>query len=103
MASDLLAAFSSFLSPLVDKLESRLADRISQIEIAESTLSSKLLLKPNEAADALSISVRTLKELSTSGVIPRVELGPRTVRYSVDDLRRVISERRHTNDSSGGD
>lgn len=52
-----------------------------------------LLLKPQQAAEALSISPRKLWAMTASGEIPHVRLG-RCVRYPVDDLQRWIDEQK---------
>ncbi len=52
-----------------------------------------LLLTAPKAAKMLAISPRTLWTLTQQGVVPCVRLG-RSVRYSVDDLREVISKNR---------
>jgi excisionase family DNA binding protein len=48
-----------------------------------------LLLKPREAAQALSISARTLWTLTRRGEVPCVRIG-RAVRYAPADLRAWI-------------
>jgi len=53
----------------------------------------KLLLRPPEAAEALTISERTLWGLTKAGEIPCVRLG-RSVRYDPEDLRNAIAERK---------
>lgn len=54
-----------------------------------------LLVDPPTAARMLSFSKRTLWTRTRSGEIPAVRIG-RLVRYSPDDLRRVIERRRVT-------
>jgi excisionase family DNA binding protein len=49
----------------------------------------RLLLKPDEASAALSISPRLLWGLTKAGEIPAVRIG-RAVRYDPADLRRWI-------------
>ena len=51
----------------------------------------KMLLKPREAAQMLSISERKLWSLMNSGEIPVVRCGSST-RYAPDDLRRWIEK-----------
>jgi excisionase family DNA binding protein len=53
----------------------------------------KLLLKPGEAAEALSISARKLWALTNAGEIPCVRFG-RSVRYDLADLREWIDSRK---------
>ncbi len=52
-----------------------------------------LLLTSREAAQALSISERTLYTLRRSGALRAVSIGLAGVRYSVDELRRFIASR----------
>ena len=52
----------------------------------------KLLLTPQEAAEALAISPRTLwARTSPRGPIPSVRIG-KCVRYAEDDLREMIEQ-----------
>ncbi|GIW96966.1 MAG: hypothetical protein KatS3mg111_0299 [Pirellulaceae bacterium] len=53
----------------------------------------RLLLKPQEAAEALAISPRKLWEMTASGQIPAVRIG-RAVRYDLADLRRWIDDQK---------
>ncbi len=57
------------------------------------TAAQPLLVSPREAARMLSLSERTLWSLTASGNLPRIKLG-RLVRYSIDDLRQFIDQRR---------
>jgi len=50
----------------------------------------RLLLRPREAAQALGISERTL----WGSGIPRIRVGKRGIRYSIDDLKRWIDSQR---------
>ena len=52
-----------------------------------------LLMKPQQAAEALAISTRTLWRMTASGEIPHVRLGG-CLRYPVDDLQRWIDEQK---------
>jgi excisionase family DNA binding protein len=54
-----------------------------------------LLLQSHEAAKRLSISTRTLNKLACSGSLPCVRIG-RSVRYSVDALKKWIRETEST-------
>ena len=54
---------------------------------------TKLLLTPQQAADALAISPRKLWGMTASGEIPHIRLD-RCMRYPVDDLRRWIDEQK---------
>lgn len=49
----------------------------------------KLLLKPSDAAEALSISPRKLWAMTNAGEIPCVRFG-KSVRYDPTDLREWI-------------
>ncbi len=51
----------------------------------------KLLLRPHEAAEALSISERKLWEMTKAGEIPAIRIG-RNVRYDVNALREWIAK-----------
>lgn len=51
------------------------------------------LLKPKEAAEVLSVSERTLWNLTRNEEIPAVRIG-RSVRYDPDDLREWIERRK---------
>ena len=60
------------------------------------------LMKPREAAEALGISEKTLwSRTAPRGPIPVVRLG-RSVRYSVDALRRWIDEHQQFNGKEQG-
>lgn len=54
---------------------------------------SKLLLTPREAAEALSVCEKTLFNLTRRGELPAVKIG-RSVRYAVDDLRAFVNGRK---------
>ena len=53
----------------------------------------RLLLRPQEAADALGISLRTLMELVKVGEIPVCRLGARNLRLPLDGLRAWCAAR----------
>lgn len=55
----------------------------------------RLLLTPREAAKVLAISERSL----WGSDIPKVRVGKRGVRYSVDDLRTWIARRKGVRDA----
>lgn len=57
----------------------------------DSTTIRKLLLTAAEAAEALSVSPRTLWTLTQSGQIPSIKIG-RLVRYDPEALRRWIEK-----------
>lgn len=52
-----------------------------------------LLLNANQAAEALAISPRKLWSMTSSGEVPCLRIG-RSVRYSVDELRRWIDDQK---------
>jgi excisionase family DNA binding protein len=61
------------------------------------TISSQLLLKPKEAAEALRISERTLWQLTKDKEIPCVKVGGRirqVVRYDPRDLQAWIDKKK---------
>lgn len=53
----------------------------------------RLLLTPIDAANALSLSPRTLWSLTKSGEIAHVRIG-RLVRYALEDLQQFIETRK---------
>ena len=55
-----------------------------------------LLVTVREASRMLSVSGRTLWDLTRRGVIPSVRIG-RGVRYSIDALERFVRQRREAN------
>ena len=57
----------------------------------------QLLLRPEEAAQALAISPRKLWDLTKRGEILAVRFG-RVVRYDIDDLRKWILTRKEALD-----
>ena len=63
----------------------------------------KILLTHHEAAEALSVSERTLARLVKSGTVPVVRFpgGVRTVRYSVDAIRAVVGRLQSTEQPNG--
>ncbi len=62
---------------------------MSHTSATESDPKVRLLLKPRDAAEALSISPRKLWAMTTCGEIPCVRFG-RSVRYDPADLREWI-------------
>jgi len=56
-----------------------------------------LLLTAKQASVALQISPRKLWSMTASGEIPHIRLG-RCVRYPVDDVQRLIDERKEGGD-----
>lgn len=61
------------------------------------------LLTERQAAESLSLSVRTLQGWRVSGGGPLfVKLGGRCVRYRVRDIERWIEERRRSSTSDPG-
>lgn len=53
---------------------------------------SKLSLRPREAAKALGISARTLWTLTNDGLIPHTRIG-RSVLYPIESLKRWLNDR----------
>lgn len=66
--------------------------------LVKDALNPNKLLKPEEAAELLSISKRELKQMRQQGDgPPPVKLGERTFRYCFADLMRFIEQRKvHT-------
>lgn len=52
-----------------------------------------LLLTRRQAAEALAISERKLWSITASGELPHIRLG-RCVRYSLDDVQRLIEDKK---------
>lgn len=65
----------------------------SEVRGSAANQVERLLLTPKEAAQAMTISPRTLWTLTNSGQILHVRIG-RSVRYDVADLRRWIERRK---------
>jgi len=64
----------------------------------QSNAKHKILLKAPEAAEALSISNRTLWDMTAPrGPIPVVRIGT-SVRYAIEDLAAAVAALRITND-----
>ncbi|MGO9110465.1 MAG: helix-turn-helix transcriptional regulator [Thermoguttaceae bacterium] len=66
---------------------------------------SRLLLRPQEAANSLGVSLRSLMMWVADGSVPHVRLGNRCLRFSVVDLQSWIRERstrRPAADQDGG-
>ena len=57
----------------------------------QTTPSNPGLLKAKEAASVLAVSEKHLYNLAKRGLIPRVVLGSRAVRYRVSDLEALIA------------
>ena len=55
--------------------------------------SGRLLLRPQEAANTLGVSLRTLMNWVADGSIPYVRCGERCLRFSTADLEVWIRER----------
>jgi excisionase family DNA binding protein len=60
---------------------------------SENNVSSRLLLRPQEAANALGVSLRTLMSLVASGEIPHTRIGERNLRFPLDALREWVARR----------
>jgi excisionase family DNA binding protein len=89
------------LEPLIRKV---IAETVSHLGVTGLTLRGAvegnrtsaemtLLLKPREAAKALSICNRLLWEVTNRGEIPHVRIG-RAVRYDPKDLRAWIEQKK---------
>jgi excisionase family DNA binding protein len=53
----------------------------------------RILLRPQEAANALGVSLRTLMSLVTAGEVPHTRIGERNLRFPVDGLRAWVARR----------
>jgi excisionase family DNA binding protein len=52
-----------------------------------------LLLKPQQAANALGVSLRTLMGLVATNDVPHVRLGDRNLRFPLEGLRSWVNSR----------
>ena len=50
------------------------------------------LMKPAEAADYLKLDEGTVRNLASSGVLPKVKIG-RALRFRLSDLNRFVEDR----------
>ncbi len=57
------------------------------------TAPDRILLRPQEAANALGVSLRCLMAWVSAGEIPVVRLGERVLRLPVDGLRAWVAQR----------
>ncbi len=53
----------------------------------------RLLLRPQEAANSLGVSLRSLMGWAAAGEVPTVRLGDRCLRFAVADLETWIAAR----------
>lgn len=53
----------------------------------------RLLLRPQEAANALGVSLRTLMDWAAEEQIPVCRLGDRCLRFPLDGLRQWVAQR----------
>lgn len=53
----------------------------------------RIAMRPQEAANALGLSLRTLMDLVKNGEIPVTRLGERNLRFPVDGLRAWVATR----------
>jgi excisionase family DNA binding protein len=60
---------------------------------------ARLLMTSEEAAEALAVSVRTLRNLQDSGELTPVRIG-RAVRFDPSDLRHLVDRRKGVNHAS---
>ena len=56
---------------------------------------NRLLLRPQEAAEALGVSLRTIMAWVKTDEVPFVRLGDRSLRFPLDILRAWVGERDH--------
>ena len=50
------------------------------------------LLTKREVAELLRVSTRTVENLTSRGVLPKIVLGTRLVRYPADGIQRVLDQ-----------
>ena len=62
------------------------------METSEHVNINRLLVGRREAAHILSVSERTLFDLTRDGVVPCIRLGDRTVRYSIKALEERVDQ-----------
>jgi excisionase family DNA binding protein len=60
---------------------------------SECNVAPRLLLRPQEAANTLGVSLRTLMSFVASGDIPYTRIGERNLRFPVDALREWVARR----------
>ncbi|HJN12609.1 MAG: helix-turn-helix domain-containing protein [Pirellulaceae bacterium] len=78
--------------PIIERAVRKAIATFKQQLPADKSQTTKLLLTHEEAALALSVSQRSLSTYVESGDLSQVRLGPRTIRYSLDDLQAFIQE-----------
>ena len=54
---------------------------------------TRILLRPQEAANSLGVSLRALMTWVSANEIPHVRLGARNLRFSIDALRTWVASR----------
>jgi excisionase family DNA binding protein len=59
----------------------------------EPTAPPRLALRPQEAANSLGISLRSLMAMVASGEIPHTRIGERCLRFPVEGLRAWIAKK----------
>ena len=65
---------------------------MTSAEVRDKLASKILLMTPQEAAEALSISPRKLWGMTASGEIPHVRIG-RCVRYRISSLNEYLASK----------
>jgi excisionase family DNA binding protein len=51
------------------------------------------LLRPDEVADLLGVSIRYVRYLAAAGALPKIRLGRRSSRYRLADVEALIDRR----------
>ncbi len=57
-----------------------------------SITNEELLLTKKQVADRLSVSPRTVENFTNRGLLPKVCLGSKTVRYPASSIEQIIQE-----------
>ena len=78
--------------PLIEHAVLKAIAALKQQLPADIPQTNKLLLTHEETAQALSVSERSLSAYVEAGDLSQVRLGPRTIRYCLDDLRTFIEK-----------
>jgi predicted DNA-binding transcriptional regulator AlpA len=75
--------------------------RQAQIRNVVRELSGHTLLKPQEVAELLATTTKTIRELEARGDFPpRVEIGPMLIGYRLKDIEAFIDARMKTREAA---
>ena len=53
----------------------------------------KSLLKKKEVAEKLGISIRSISRFEKAGLLPRIQISPRLIRYNPEVVEKLIQRR----------